>query len=64
LVSLLSFSQDITKERFSFVPVQDFNEAWNDKKLYKKYLLTEDEIAFIENKIRPMDLTSNENEDE
>ena len=55
LISLLSFSQDITRERFAFVPVQDFTEKWTDEKLYKKYGLTKDEIAFIESMIRPME---------
>jgi site-specific DNA-methyltransferase (adenine-specific) len=53
LVSLLSFSQDITRERFLYVPIQDFTEPWTDKKLYKKYGLAQDEIAFIESMIRP-----------
>jgi site-specific DNA-methyltransferase (adenine-specific) len=55
LVSQLSFSQDITKDRFLFVPVQDFNESWTDEKLYKKYGITPEEIAFIESLIRPME---------
>jgi site-specific DNA-methyltransferase (adenine-specific) len=55
LVSLLSFSQDITRERFAYVPMQDFSEPWTDEKLYKKYGLTQDEIAFIESMIRPME---------
>ena len=38
-----------------FVQVQDFNEEWTDEKLYKKYGLTEKEIAFIESMIRPME---------
>jgi len=29
---------------------------WADKKRYRKFGLTKDEIAFIESKIRPMDL--------
>lgn len=57
LISQLSFSQDITKERFAFVPMQDFSESWTDEKLYKKYGLTPDEIAFIESMIRPMEIT-------
>jgi len=56
LISQLSFSQDITKDRFSFVPVQNFNESWTDEKLYKKYGLTSEEIEFIESMIRPMEL--------
>lgn len=59
LVSQLSFSQDITKDRFAFVPVQEFSESWSDEKLYKKYGLTTEEIAFIESMIRPMDLIQN-----
>jgi site-specific DNA-methyltransferase (adenine-specific) len=55
LVSLLSFSQDITRERFSHVPLQDFTQTWTDEKLYKKYGLDEEEIAFIESMIRPME---------
>ncbi|MCC7222357.1 MAG: Eco57I restriction-modification methylase domain-containing protein [Chitinophagales bacterium] len=47
-------SQDISKDKFLFVPVQDFSEPWTDEKLYKKYGLTEEEIAFIESMIRPM----------
>lgn len=55
LVSQLSFSQDITKDRFLFVPVQDFNQSWTDEKLYKKYGLTAEEVAFIESLMRPME---------
>ena len=55
LISLLSFSQDITRERFAYVPMQDFSEPWTDEKLYKKYGLTKDEIAFIESMVRPME---------
>ncbi|MBK9043191.1 MAG: hypothetical protein IPN97_08375 [Saprospiraceae bacterium] len=64
LVSQLSFSQDITKDRFAFVPIEDFSESWTDEKLYKKYGLTEDEIAFIESMIRPMEISQNVGEDE
>jgi site-specific DNA-methyltransferase (adenine-specific) len=31
---------------------------WTDAKLYEKYGITEDEIAFIESMIRPMELDS------
>ena len=64
LVSQLSFSQDITKDRFAFVPIEDFSESWTDEKLYKKYGLTEAEIAFIESMIRPMELSQNSEVDE
>lgn len=55
LISIRSFSQDITRDRFAYVPVQNFREPWTDEKLYKKYGLTQDEIAFIESMVRPMD---------
>ena len=55
LVSQLSYSQDITKDRFAFVPIQDFDESWTDEKLFRKYGLSQDEIEFIESMIRPMD---------
>lgn len=55
LVAQLSFSQDITKDRFFFAPVLRMNTDWTDEKLNKRYALTEDEIAFIESKIRPME---------
>lgn len=48
-------SVNVTKECFRFVPFEDFRESWTDEKLYKKYGLTKDEIAFIEYVIRPMD---------
>ena len=49
-------SQHISRDKFCFVPIQDFNESWTDEKLYKKYGLTQEEIAFIESMIRPMEL--------
>jgi len=55
LVSLLSFSQDITRERFAHVPLVDLSETWADEKLYKKYRLTKEEIVFIESIVRPME---------
>ena len=64
LVSQLSFSQDITKDRFAFVPVQDFTQTWSDEKLYLKYHLTENEIAFIESMVRPMDSSQTGNNNE
>lgn len=45
----------ITKSSFLFVPLQDFSHPWTDEMLYKKYNLDEQEIAFIESMIRPME---------
>lgn len=55
LVSMIKITQNSMKKVYSFVPVQDFSEPWNDEKLFKKYKLTKDEIAFIDSLIRPMD---------
>lgn len=46
---------NISTSNFQFVPLQDFTQEWTDEKLYKKYALTPDEIAFIEQMIRPME---------
>ena len=48
-------SMNISKQNFMFVPFLDFSHPWTDEMLYKKYSLTEDEIAFIESMIRPME---------
>ncbi len=55
---------DIRKERFIFVPIQEFSASsdidWNksieeiDTQLYTKYNLSDEEIAFIESMIKPM----------
>ena len=56
--------KNMTQDTYSFVPLQDFTDKsdidWSesveniDKQLYKKYCLTEEEIAFIEKMIKPM----------
>ena len=56
MVLLKKNTQHATKSAYTFVPMQDFNENWTDEKLYKKYNLTAEEIAFIESMIRPMEL--------
>lgn len=55
LVLLLKISQHAAQKVYSLVPVQDFSESWTDEKLYAKYGLTDEEIAFIESMIRPME---------
>jgi len=55
LVAQLSFSQDIFKDKFMFVPDLDPNESWSDRKLYSRYELDQEEVAFIEATIRPME---------
>ena len=55
LMSVFMVSHHITKESYRLVPLQDFSHPWTDEMLYKKYGLTEEEIAFIESMIRPME---------
>ena len=55
LLSLAKISQHGTGKTYQFVPVQDFSRAWTDADLYAKYELTEEEIAFIESMIKPME---------
>lgn len=62
LIVQIASSIMVTKNSFSFVPVQDFSKPWTDAELYAKYGLTDEEIAFIESMIRPMDPEGDENE--
>lgn len=55
LVSLFMYSHSITKDTYAFVPILDMNKLWTDEILYKRYELTQEEIDFIESKIRPME---------
>lgn len=45
-------SINLSKDKFRFVPMQDFTKEWTDNELYTKYGLTQEEIDFIENMIR------------
>lgn len=60
LVAQFMYSHHITKEAYAFVPILDMSSKWTDEKLYQKYGLTSDEIAFIESMIRPMEQSSDE----
>ena len=55
LVAANKISQDAYAKVYDGVPVQDFSKPWTDEELYAKYGLTDDEIAFIESMIKPMD---------
>ncbi|MGA2091844.1 MAG: Eco57I restriction-modification methylase domain-containing protein [Sedimentisphaerales bacterium] len=56
LLSLFMYSHSITKDTYTFIPILDMSIKWTDEMLYKRYGLTKEEIAFIESKIRPMEL--------
>ena len=57
-------SINLSSDKFQFIPIQNFTKDsdidWNktveeiDKQLYKKYHLSDTEIAFIESMIKPM----------
>ena len=55
LVLLMKSTQDTPKVVYTYVPLQDFSHPWTDEMLYEKYGLDENEIAFIESMIRPME---------
>ena len=55
LIFMSMSSMNITNNNLMFLPDQDFSKPWTDEELYAKYGLTDDEIAFIESMIRPMD---------
>lgn len=65
LLGVLKTTQDITPDKWRYVPLQDFSDKsdidWSktvheiDLQLYKKYGLKEDEINFIENTAKEMD---------
>ena len=55
MVMLKKASQHTMRIVYQLVPMQDFSHPWTDEMLYKKYSLTQDEIAFIESMIRPME---------
>ncbi len=55
LIVLIKNTQHGTKKVYELVPIQDFTKPWTDAELYEKYQLSQDEIAYIESMIRPMD---------
>ena len=55
LVSLRKATQDAAKGVYAFVPDIPLNRRWTDEKLYERYGLTPEEIAFIESTVKPMD---------
>lgn len=65
MLSILKITQDCPAPKWKYVPLQDFTDKsdidWSvsianiDKQLYKKYGLSEEEIAFIENNVKEME---------
>lgn len=52
LCQMTIVSPDVSPRTFELVPLQNFNELWDDLKLYKKYNLTVEEINYLESLIR------------
>lgn len=52
---------NISISNFIYVPWLNFSKPWTDEELYAKYGLTEEEIAFIESMIKPMELGGDNN---
>jgi site-specific DNA-methyltransferase (adenine-specific) len=57
LVSLRKITQNAFRSTYKWVPMQTWDKTWTDKALYKKYILTQDEIDYIESVVKPMDIT-------
>lgn len=55
LVSLRKATQHANRGVYAFVPDISLNRTWTDEKLYERYGLTREEIAFIESTVKPMD---------
>lgn len=45
----------ISRQTFCFVPLQNFTRAWTDEELYEKYGLSDAEVHFIDELIKPFD---------
>ncbi len=58
LVSLRKPTQDAARGVYGFVPDLPLTEEWTDSKLYKRYALTSDEVAFIESQVAEHDDSS------
>ena len=54
LVLLIKNTQNAMKKVYSFVPAQDLELTWTDKDLFTKYGLSDSEIKFIDEMIKPM----------
>lgn len=53
MLGLKKITQHTTSKTYSYVPIQDFSEAWDDEKLFKKYGLSDEEIGFIQTSVWP-----------
>ena len=61
LMHLKKVSHHVVSKVYGFCPLQDFTKSWTDEELYQKYSLTTEEIQFIEEHIKPMELGGDDN---
>ena len=47
MLGIKKVTQDATSSVYEFLPVLDFNQEWNDEKLFNKYKLNDDEVQHI-----------------
>ncbi|KAF0208238.1 MAG: adenine-specific [Actinobacteria bacterium] len=52
LVSLRKITQHATRSTYTWVPQQAWTRIWTDDQLYEEYGLTEDEVQFVESRVR------------
>ena len=52
MVLLSKSSHNLPKKVYNLVPMQNFSEDWTDEKLYKKYGINNEEIAFINSLVK------------
>ena len=53
MLGIRTQTQDITRDRFSWVPdLKDYSKEWTDSGLYAMFDLTDEEIQYIESKIK------------
>lgn len=53
-------SVHISKANFVFVPMMDFKSSWNDEEMYRYFDFSEDEIALVEETMRPLIITGDD----
>ena len=58
LVSIRKITQDALRGTYAWVPQQQWDRVWTDEALYKKYGLTQSQIDYIEEVIKPMELSA------
>ena len=56
LVSLRKPTQDALRHVYGFIPAIPLNSLWTDEKLYERYGLSEEEIAFIESQVASQEM--------